>query len=163
MAITIDSTVGGLSSNSYVTEAEALTYFEGRLNSDVYDDATDEVKKAALVNATVRLDHERFLGRTTDDTLTQGLRWPRFGLVDRDGRLINSDVIPIEIKHAQMELALSLLATDLQSTDTLFKFDKIKVDTIELTPSRSSNENKLPPEVRRLISHFLGHGQLIRG
>lgn len=162
MAITIDETVGGVNSNSYVTEAEADTYFETRLNSSAYTGAGGEVKKAALVNATFRLDHERFLGRSANDAITQKLRWPRFGLNDRDGRIINSDIIPLEIKHAQFELALALLTADLQTVNTLDKFKSIKVDTIELEPNLGF-ANKLPDEVRRLISHFLGHGELIRG
>lgn len=159
MAITIDATVGGASSNSYVTLAEAETYFEKRMSIDNWT-GTDAVKNIALANALMILDREFFNGiKTNTSGVVQALKWPRAGVLDEDGRAITSTTIPERIKDAQCELTLSLLDGDTtQTEDALKKFERMKVGEIDLTP-RKGSKNLLPEEVRRRIAIFQTNSQ----
>ncbi len=163
MALTIDASVGGVASNSYITLANAEIYFEKRLNADNWDAASAENKNKALANATIRIDHEDFLGLKTDVTSPQALKWPRVGMLDIDMLSILSTILPKELTEATCEMALALLTSDLQSENALTQFKSLKVDTIEIEPNlRSSNE--LPDEVFRLIGHFIASlDRMVRG
>lgn len=87
MAITIDATAGGSSSNSYATLAQANTYYD----SDNFPDATwndtgsiTAVKTGALILATRQLDQLDFSGTPIGSKIEgatdyQALSWPRRG------------------------------------------------------------------------------------
>lgn len=70
MALTL--TVG---ENTYLTRADATTYFEGRLHSTAWDNATDTERDQALVMATKAID--RLTLRGTRKVTTQTLAFPR--------------------------------------------------------------------------------------
>lgn len=75
MAFELIATVGGSTSNSYLTLAEATQYFLGKLYADAWKDATDGEREPALVAATMRLDQLDFIGCPV--TAFQALKWPR--------------------------------------------------------------------------------------
>jgi hypothetical protein len=84
MSLTIDATPGGAASNSYVTLADAETYFTTRPFAAAWNAQTgtpgDELKKQALIFATQYLDRQKWLGNkgmTTVAGYTQALAWPR--------------------------------------------------------------------------------------
>jgi len=70
------ATIGGSTSNSYVTLTEANDYFADRLNTAEWDAVGSETKEKALITATRRIDEEQFLGYKV--SLTQALKWPRY-------------------------------------------------------------------------------------
>lgn len=82
---------------AYCTEAEATAYFSGRLNTDVWDDASTADRGKALVQATRIIDQLNFKGTKADDS--QELQFPRYG----------DDTVPDDIKCACSEIALALL------------------------------------------------------
>lgn len=69
------ATVGGSTSNSYVTLTEAKTYFLRRLYTDAWDNASDEEQENALLAATMQLDQLDYVGSPV--TTFQALKWPR--------------------------------------------------------------------------------------
>jgi hypothetical protein len=128
---TIDATVGGATSNSYLTVAEADAYFDTRIALvPPWSAAADP--DAALIMATRVLDalaqpFKTFVPGPPGDpgyyrvrrqwtgaaaTSTQRLAWPRTGMLTRNGYPIASTVIPQELKDATAELAGQLLAQD---------------------------------------------------
>lgn len=150
MAVTVIATPKGATSNSYVTLAESDTYFEGRLNATNWSDATDDNKNRAIVMATGRLEQEDYFAFVTD--INQALKWPRGGLTDEDGRLIDDDTVPKRIKEASQELALELLGGGVKLIDTgLEGFVNVKVGPLDVTPRVSRIAGTLPANVRRLI------------
>lgn len=154
MALVIDATIGGANSNSYVSLAEAETYFSGRLNADAWNNAaTDDIKNRALAMATQRIDFESFIGSRV--TSTQALKWPRTDLPYFDGVTYSSAEIPTDIKKATYELALYMLSKDMSAADGNDAYDSIKVGpiNIDFADSQPSN-NKLPPFVMRLLDQF---------
>ena len=125
---TLDPTVGGASSNTYETLAEAQAYFDSRLPLSGWDDADDQT--VLLTMATRVLDMMAVPHRTlrkgcdcnyyytsrawtgAPASSTQKLAWPRIGMFDRNGNPIPSNVIPQELKDAESELAGQLGSTD---------------------------------------------------
>lgn len=151
---TIDATAGGSSSNSYVTQAEADTHFDGRLDED-FTWAGAAFPVEALITAARRLDQETWKGIATDSD--QALAWPRYGVKDKDGRQIANDAIPTAVKRAQMELAWALLSDDDFFSDTgLEGFKSLKVGPLEME-TRMRPAGNLPANVRREIDHLLAN------
>ena len=122
----IDATVGGENSNSYVTLAEAETFFADRLRVDAWSGASSADKERALLTACRYIEacrirvHRRpygypgeppdVMGRPYDplapSDADQALSFPRKKDTDNDGNY----AIPKRVKDAQCEEALALLA-----------------------------------------------------
>jgi hypothetical protein len=127
MAITIivEDGTGIANANSYISAADADTYFEGRLRSTDWSGASAGDKDIALAESRRVLDYQwQWNGTKTDDS--NELQWPRYGVVDPDsGGGVNpwpsayglgeiaSDEIPQWLMDAQCEIAVALLASDL--------------------------------------------------
>lgn len=105
----IIATVGGSTSNSYGTEAEADAYFVDHPSFDAWDASTDQV--AMLIHATRLLEQFDWIGDPA--TTTQALAWPRvtndFYDLAHDEFPFDDDVIPPKLKYAQFEAALWLV------------------------------------------------------
>lgn len=104
----LDSTVGGAASNSLGSLAEAEAYFADHPFAATWDAlATDAEKEALLIHATRGLVAGVCLEGVAS-TATQALPFPRTGLLTRNGYALATTVVPIDIKHAQFEYALTL-------------------------------------------------------
>ena len=108
MAATITATLSSATANSYVTLAEANTYFETVPDSTTWDDKTVDQKNRALIDATRWIDNLNFYGTRCDNG--QALKFPRNNYKIDNVELTCSS-IPNNIKYAQYELA-RLLAND---------------------------------------------------
>jgi hypothetical protein len=96
--------------NSYVSTADADTYFGERLYADDWDSASSTDREKALVMARRVIDQQQFTGeRTNADQL---LAWPRTGIASVDGSTVPQDVV-----DAQCELALAFIRNDLTLND----------------------------------------------
>lgn len=105
MAATIDATLKGENSNSYVTLAGANAYFETVPSSTTWDDKTDDQKNRAIISATRWIDSLNFYGDRCSNN--QALSWPRNNYhVDRVE--LTCSAIPSDIKYATYELARAL-------------------------------------------------------
>ena len=105
MAATIVATLKSATANSYVTLAEANTYFETVPDSTTWDNKTDDQKNRALISATRWIDSLNFYGDRCDDG--QALKWPRNNYEVDDVELACT-AIPKNIKYAEYELARAL-------------------------------------------------------
>ena len=165
MAVVIDATPSGASANSYVTLADADSYFEGRSGAAGWDDSgvVDDDKNRALVTATNRLESEDYVGSIADQD--QRLRWPRFGTYDEDGRLYVDTAVPRPVKEACYELADAILGETYKVSPTtssgdLSEFEKVKVGPIEVVPASgvSTSDFDMPDVVYSLLAHLLRAG-----
>lgn len=155
--VLIDATVGGENSNSYITEEEAQEFADSRLHISAWENATGNQKRSSLRWATARIDEMQFMGSRASNT--QSLKWPRTGLLNEEGIDIPDDALPKELKRATFELAISLIGSDSVSLTGLEQFDRLKVGSIEIEPSKSVSSNLLPPSVSRLIGQWI-NGQV---
>lgn len=158
----LDPTVGGSTSDSYVTLAEADTYFEARSPSTDWDAATDAEKESALKQAVRRLDVERFRGQTvnpptgTSSGTTQALAFPRYSVRSREGWTFLHTVIPEPVKRAQMELAYAILSGEFETEETgLEGYSRAKVGPIEVEVRRTHSPGGLPSAVLRELEGLL--------
>lgn len=105
MPATINATLSSASANSYVTLAEADSYFETIPDSSSWTTKTTDQKNRALISATRWIDSLNFYGDRCDNG--QALKWPRNNwLVDRVELVCTT--IPNPIKYATFELAREL-------------------------------------------------------
>ena len=138
MAATINATLSSASANSYVTLAEANTYFETVPDSTTWDDKTDDQKNRALISATRWIDNQVFYGDRCD--VEQALCWPRNNYhVDRVE--LTCSVIPADIKYATYELARAL-ANDTESitgsTGDTGLYEAVKLGDLEVKYNTAS-------------------------
>lgn len=106
---TIDATVGGPSSNSFVTLSEAESFFELQIDVGAWETATDDNKKRALLLAAKAISRLPLVGRR--NVPSQALAFPRAypyssGIESNSASLI---AVPQEIKDAQCLEAEHLL------------------------------------------------------
>lgn len=107
MALTVETGAVVVGAESYVSVAEADTYWSYR-NNGTWAAATPAAKEAALREAAQFLDTSyKWSGSLVSST--QVLLWPRVVGTDKSGRTIASTSIPSPIKAAQCELALEAL------------------------------------------------------
>lgn len=94
--------------NTYITLAEANTYFADRLGIDAWTNATDDNKNKALLMACKIIDDQQYDGRPV--SIVQSSAFPRYGLSNRQKQLLPSLSIPDDVKYAQAEQAASILS-----------------------------------------------------
>ncbi len=149
----IDSTVGGASSNSYATVSDADTYFNERVGGTEWAGSTDQ-KERALITATRRLDQESYEGLKVSEG--QALKWPRYWADNEDGTEYAENAIPTIVKYACYELALQYeidrgdSKTPLLDTG-LEEYTEAEVGSLKMTRNRSFSAGQLPATVQRLL------------
>lgn len=107
MSFVVEDGTAKADANSYVTIADADSYFADRGNTAWT--GADAVKQAALVKATDYIEGrfgQRFIG--SKKTTTQALAWPRTGAAD-----FADTVIPVGLRRACMEYAVRALSAEL--------------------------------------------------
>lgn len=137
MSVTIDSTPGSASANSFASEAEAIAYMAARLNASAWTTTTGstltENEKIALVEATREINNREYIGRRTDDT--QALAWPRQWARNPDSSLFDyyaTDEVPVRVKNACIELAFQFLKAGTADVAARDANDNIQTKTIDV-------------------------------
>lgn len=143
VTIVVEDGTGLANSNSYVTLAEADTYFTNQGNAGASWAAPDAFKNEYLVNAAFALDRtygQWYLSQLRRGDSSQAMLWPREIVWDRNGRRLEYGTIPQVIKDAQCEMALLLQqGVDLfpeGSADQVVG-DRVKVGDIEVSNTYS--------------------------
>lgn len=188
-ATSLITTIGGATSNSYVSLQEAANYLDLRLGIDDWQTAEPDDKVRALLMATKSLEKENWLGDRA--TTTQALAWPRLGVAKRDGvgagygsgggyggggyggwgygyygysaiDLYESTEIPQPVKDAQCELALALLAQGATPGMGSSRVTKFTADGLTVEREYSAVVGSKPDEVLSLLSGLLYGTRLMR-
>lgn len=150
MPITADST------NSYCTVAEAQAYFDYRLHTSVWDNASTDDKNRALVWGTKQIDeHIDFYG--SPYVTGQALQWPRSGMIGATGESIGYTDIPTRLKEATAEMALELLSSDVTLNSDTDGLSSLGVGPVSVTFSDSSGSDRvpIPKRVREKLSLWI--------
>lgn len=159
MALVLDDTAGGASANTYITLADAETYFEGRANKASWTAASDADKNIALVHSTRLLD-AMFMWAMNPTTDTQALQWPRNGILDTNRlRVIPDTEIPDEVKWATCEWAMGLIAGDLTADSGVAaqSLTALKAGPVELKFQQPVFAKACPDSVVNLIPSWWGY------
>lgn len=175
MAVTLDSTPGGATANSFCSEAEVIAYAQTRLNVvDFQGPSLSDTEKSAVCEATRELSMRPWDGRRS--TTVQALSWPRWSVINPDspvGFLFDPTIIPQRVKDATCELAFEFIkagTTDIAALDPKIIVRREKVDVLETEYEPNTHRPKglrRFPRVWWLISPMLAGGigqtNIIRG
>lgn len=139
--------------NSYVTILELGNYFRARLNADDYLNNPNLHK--ALYLATRLLDGLEYVEKTTDEN--QPLQWPRTGVRNRNGQLLDENSIPGSIKDACCELTYFLLQHDITNPDEFKRLNHVQSQTVgdSKVVFTRYRVNHLPDYVMKLVKWYL--------
>lgn len=138
--------------NSYVSLETADYYFDERLNSSVWDNATQEEKEKALVTASKKLDNLNFIG--SKKSQTQPMAFPRLFVSDKVTQM------PADIEEAVCEEALALLefGNSVHTQNKNFGIQSISLGTGSVSYRETKQEGLLSAEAYRLVSKWLCKG-----
>lgn len=138
--------------NTFISLEDAESYLETRLNIANWTNATEEDKKKALIQATLKIDNAfPFVGFKQNNE--QALQFPRYkyyrldrvrpSIIDQVNGNYEDIGTPKEIKYAVCEEALALLEL---SSSVHFTNQKMGINSISLNGSSvsyNSNPQKL--------------------
>ena len=107
-----NSTLGNTAATSYISTAEADTYWQNTFNEALWTALSEGEKQTALMAATEALETLTYAGdrcdpSTDDEDLPQRLQWPREKFTCK-GVTAECDSLPKEIVNATSWLALQL-------------------------------------------------------
>lgn len=141
--------------NSYISVSDATSYFNDSLSSDSWSGLDPVVQAQSLITAARMIDRQTWQGIPTSGAAP--MQWPRTGVVDRYGNLVNSASVPQQIKDAQCELALAIQADPSVQTvkNQDFNTKTLKAGSAEITYMRPIKGGKFPQIIQELIGQFL--------
>lgn len=154
--MSLDPTIGGTASDTYATLAEATAY-AGDQGTDAAAAwlAASTKQEGTLRQAARILDAMTWKGLKL--TLQQSMEWPRAWVTDKNGLPVATNVVPVQVKNAQCELAIRLLASDRADEDPRMTIHE-KVGSIEVEYASGARPRVVPGFVTTLCGQFLQGG-----
>lgn len=180
MPSTIVTTAQSASANSYISVADASTYFDDKLSATAWREASEDDKTRALLQAAARMNDLNWHGTRT--TSTQALAWPRYGVVKRDGvgfgssdnyalasyrsgygiygaawgEFFSASTVPDIVKDAQCELALAYLEGWQDGSGS--RITKYAQDGLSVEKEFAQPVGALPAKVLQMVGPYLYQG-----
>jgi hypothetical protein len=153
--------------NSYLASADDYL-----ADNPYWEEATDDQKEQALVDATRILDQNEWIGAAVSPS--QSLGWPRAKLSFFDPVLSLSvpceqGEVPIRLQKATAYLALHLLKYPSVNKGYEQNYNSVTIGPISLTNTDSNNGSlvrvpTVPGEITKLISPLIfGQGSIAQG
>lgn len=149
---TVEDGSGIADATSYISleEANDILAMNIHISAD-WAELTDADKERLLAWASRYLDERaRWYGYRVSDT--SGLRWPRTGVIDRDGIVIAPDAIPKQLKIAVAEMARYLMTGDRTVERDQDGLVRLKADVIELEFLEGYKLPKVPEHMQYLLA-----------
>lgn len=143
--------------NSYISVADATTYFEGSIDHDLWDAATNDTRERALISATRMMDRQDWLGSKYSSS--QDLEWPRSGLTDKNGDSLDETTVPQQVLDATCELASALIDNPYlqDDTDSGSNIKKLKAGSAEIEFIRALSGTRFPTIINELVGLWLSN------
>lgn len=162
----VEDGTGLSNATSYVSISEASDLlFTDKRRYVPFFASQDSEKESVLSLATTYLD-TRYKWEGSKTVNDSALRWPRTSIEDRDGIVIDSNTLPVNLKHATALLAALMIEDMISFSDgadtaiPAYPLQEIKVDVIELkyqipeqSPAITSSE-QVPDEIKYLLSYL---------
>ena len=170
-AFVVEDGTGHLDANSYVSVEDANDALYADIdNFPKWDALTDENKQRYLVWATRYLDERlRWRGERKIDALGRpisALRFPRWGLHDRDGVRLCSTSIPPQLQRAVAYMAVNrLINKPLPIGISTAGLKRFRLDPMEVELSDTYQEKAIPDDIRAMLGGLVsGHsfGKILR-
>lgn len=166
MALVVEDGTGLTTAESFISVADASTRHTAFGNAGWAAAASDTVREQALRKATAYMEQVyRSRWKGVRHTVDQALSWPRNSVVVDGFVVIDSDVVPAEVKNACADLALKALDEAL-APDLERAVIREKVGPIETEYDRGSPQAKRFRAIDLMLSPYLtggsGMAQLVR-
>ena len=159
-----DGTTLPVNANSYITLEYANDYNSNRVHGQAWAALTDAVKEQSIIYATQIFEnlpkwngYPRYnLASSQVDNVqkVQYLRWPRSGVVDRDGYTLDYDRIPDFLKQASAEFARILSAKDISLDEKWIGFSSLPTAKGSLAIDKNWRQQIIPRSVRFMIQPY---------
>ncbi|MEH6474498.1 MAG: DnaT-like ssDNA-binding protein [Sneathiella sp.] len=150
MTLIVETGAGVVGALSYISLDEADTHYTA-LSVDSWGSASTGQRENALKQASAHVDFYGYPGSPLSHA--QGLKWPRTGVQDKDGRVLSG--LPHALTTAVLELASSLLENPqnpLENRQVL----KEKIGSLELV---YSGNGRKPSFVFKLLMQIGARAQ----
>jgi hypothetical protein len=158
--IVVEDGTGRVTANCYTTIQEADDTLSVNPQSQ-WKALDDETKASLLIWATRLLDQRaRWNGQKTHQT--SGLAWPRIKVRDREGYLVDDNLVPTPVKVATAILAEHLIAGNPEAANTSSNLTSLQVDVIALRFDANQTPEKYPSEIKFILTG-LGSVSMGRG
>ena len=147
----VEDGTGLATATSYVSVEDADDIITMNIHADVaWTALANSAKEKLLSWASLYLDaRTRWFG--VKATETSALRWPRSGVVDRDGEVLADDAIPRQLEIATAEMARYLSNEDPTAARDQDALTRIKADVIELEFVEGYRLPRVPENMSYLI------------
>jgi len=143
----------GLSTaTSYVSVEEADDIITMNIHASQSWGALTDVQKEYLLSWASRYLDERTRWFGYRMVETSALRWPRYGVTDRDGIRLSDSAIPSQLKIATAEMARYLIEEDRTVERSQDALTRLKADVIELEFSEGYRLPQVPSHMAYLIA-----------
>lgn len=150
MDIMVEDGTGIVTANAYATADEVTDILSVNPQSKwsvISDDAT---KENLIIWASRLIDQRvKWNGRKTFET--SGMGWPRCGVRNKEGCLIDDNIVPNEVKIAVAVLADQLLAGNPEAVNTANNLTQLTVDVITLKFDVDIIANKYTSELTYIL------------
>jgi len=155
MALTLDNTAGGATSNAYCTLASASVFLEQDIHKTaIWASLSTANAEACIIYATTLLDVQiAWMGWKTNDE-DQHLDWPREGTYDPNGDSIDEDTIPVFLQEATSFYAYFLSQTDRTADSATFGFKELKAGSLFMEIDKYDRRPTMPNMVWDIIKQY---------
>jgi hypothetical protein len=145
--------IGNPEMNSYVSSTEAEDYFAQRIHAETWEDIDND--ESFLITATNNIDwYLSFPGIKT--STTQPLEWPREGVFDtKNQSSIDSNIIPVKIKYAVLEFALSSIQADRTIDSDMAGLQEVQIGTLKVKSNSSGSWQETKTVIPEIIYKIL--------
>ncbi len=151
MALTVEDGTVVASADSYISQADADTYFTNHDDPSDWTGATSALKDSALRFAVMTMDG-MFEWSGAVQSSTQVLGWPRTSAEDAEGRAIASSTIPQRIKDAQCELAVQHIGSPINAAlDRGGDVRRERAGPVEVEYSEGAAAEQVKPLIERIL------------
>ena len=152
MAFVVENGSGNPAATSYLSIEEANDILALNIHITAeWAALVDADKERLLAWASRYLDERtRWFGHRVNEA--SGLRWPRVGVIDRDGLLIASTVIPQQLNVAVAEMARFLMVAVRSAERDLDWLARLKADVIELEFREGYKLPKVPEHMQFILA-----------
>lgn len=149
---TVIADVGASNANSYVTVAQADSYFSDSFGRSLWISSSQTDREAAVITASRTLDmYMTWEGYQA--TTSQSMEWPRSGTYDKTGRSYANDIIPGPVRFATFELAYFILENQGISFEQQ-TVDRVKIGPVDVEFTPRSVDAGIPSFVENLVAHI---------
>ena len=158
ITLTVEDGTRPTGANTYASLADANAYWADRGNA-TWEDATDDEKSSALIQAT---DYLNGMSWATGTPVGDDMAWPRTGAVSPSGGLFSMSMVPNAVVQATCYMAGEIVsgATPLAATDR--PLTKLTAGAVSMEWVAASSQAPQYPALKSILRGYIMAGNTFR-